>query len=52
MNAPLRLGVIGVGALTLRGLLPHLTQKDVADRVRVEAVCDPVLERAEAAAAQ
>jgi predicted dehydrogenase len=48
----LRIGVIGVGAVTLRGLLPHLTMEDVADRVRVSALCDPVLERAEAAAAQ
>ena len=50
--SPLRIGVIGVGAVTLRGLLPHLTQDDVRDRVRVVALCDPVLERAEAAAAQ
>jgi predicted dehydrogenase len=50
MNRPLRLGVIGVGALTLRGLLPHLSEEDVADRVRVVALCDPVVERAEAAA--
>jgi predicted dehydrogenase len=50
VNAPLRIGVIGVGALTLRGILPHLLQDDVADRVTVEALCDPVLERAEAAA--
>jgi predicted dehydrogenase len=48
----LRIGVIGVGAVTLRGLLPHLTMEDVVDRVRVSALCDPVLERAEAAAAQ
>jgi predicted dehydrogenase len=48
----LRIGVIGVGALTLRGILPHLSQSDVEDRVRVEALCDPVFERAEAAAAR
>jgi predicted dehydrogenase len=47
---PLRIGVIGVGALALRGILPHLSQDDVADRVRIEALCDPALERAEAAA--
>jgi predicted dehydrogenase len=50
VDEPLRIGVIGVGALTLRGILPHLSQDDVKDRVRVEALCDPVLERAEAAA--
>jgi predicted dehydrogenase len=48
----LRIGVIGVGALTLRGILPHLSEDDVHDRVTVRALCDPVLERAEAAAAR
>jgi predicted dehydrogenase len=52
VGEPLGIGVIGVGALTLRGILPHLSQDDVAERVRVEALCDPVLERAEAAAAR
>ena len=52
MRAPLRIGVVGVGALTLRGLLPHLSQDDVKERVRVEALCDPVVQRAEAAAAR
>ena len=47
---PLRIGVVGVGALTLRGILPHLSQDDVEDRVRIAALCDPALERAEAAA--
>jgi predicted dehydrogenase len=44
------MGVVGVGALALKGILPHLTQEDVRGRVRVTAVCDPVLERAIAAA--
>jgi predicted dehydrogenase len=52
VDEPLRIGVIGVGALTLRGILPHLSQDDVRDRVKLEALCDPVLERAEAAAAR
>jgi predicted dehydrogenase len=47
---PLRIGVIGVGALALRGIVPHLTQDDVRDRARVHALCDPVLERAQATA--
>jgi predicted dehydrogenase len=46
----LRIGVIGVGALALRGILPHLSQEDVRHRVRLEALRDPVLQRAEAAA--
>ena len=51
MTQPLRLGVVGVGAISLRGLLPHLTQDDVLDKVDVRALCDPVEERARAAAA-
>ena len=47
---PLRMGVVGVGTLTLRAVLPHLTQGDVADRVVVTAVCDPVIDRAQEAA--
>jgi predicted dehydrogenase len=47
---PVRLGVVGVGALALRGLLPHLTQADVRERVSVVALCDPAIERAGAAA--
>jgi predicted dehydrogenase len=47
---PLRLGVVGIGALALRGILPHMTEGDVADRVAVSVLCDPVLERARAAA--
>jgi predicted dehydrogenase len=49
---PLRLGIVGVGAVALRGLLPHLTQADVAGKVRISALCDPVCERADAAASQ
>lgn len=47
---PLRIGIVGVGTLTLRAVLPHLTQSDIADRVTVTALCDPVIERAEEAA--
>src|SRR4029079_15815496 len=47
---PVRIGIVGVGALTLRGILPHLTQPDVADRVTVTALADPVIERAREAA--
>ena len=49
-QTPLRIGVVGVGALALRGILPHLTQPDVSDRVVVAALCEPVGERAHAAA--
>jgi predicted dehydrogenase len=50
MSEYIRFGVVGAGSITIRGILPHLSQEDVRDRVRVTAVCDPVYERAEAAA--
>lgn len=50
MPEPLGIGVVGVGALALRGILPHLSLDDVASRARVVALCDPVLPRAQAAA--
>lgn len=49
---PVRLGIIGVGALTLRAVLPHLTEPDVSHLVRVTALCDPVIDRARDAAAR
>ena len=52
MTDQLGIGVVGVGALALRGILPHLTQPDIRDRVAVRALCDPVQERAQATAAQ
>jgi predicted dehydrogenase len=47
LAAPVRLGVVGAGTISLRGILPHLAEADVHDRVRVTAVCDPVPGRAE-----
>jgi predicted dehydrogenase len=44
------MGVVGAGAIGLRGALMHLSQEDVHDRVRLAAVCDPVAGRAQAAA--
>jgi predicted dehydrogenase len=52
MNDVVRIGVVGAGAIAQRGILPHLSQADVQDRVRLQAVCDPVPGRAEAAAAK
>ena len=45
---PLGIGIVGVGALSIRGIVPHLTQPDVASAVRVVALCDQVLDRARA----
>jgi predicted dehydrogenase len=47
MSRPIGLGVVGAGAVTLRGILPHLAQPDTHGRVRVTAICDPVAGRAE-----
>ena len=33
-----RMGVVGTGAIALRGILPHLSQADVQNRVRLQAV--------------
>ncbi|HVA89984.1 MAG TPA: Gfo/Idh/MocA family oxidoreductase [Chloroflexota bacterium] len=52
MDRALRLGVVGAGSISVRGILPHLSLEDVRDRVRLAAVCDPVPGRAEAAAKQ
>lgn len=52
MRDPVRLGIVGAGSIALRGLFPHLTMDDVRDCVRITAVCDPVVERAQAAAAK
>lgn len=52
MSDFVRLGVIGAGSISIRGILPHLSQNDVQDRVQLAAVCDPAPGRAEAAAAK
>lgn len=52
MSDQVRLGIVGTGSISLRGLLPHLTMDDVQNRVNITAVCDPVFERAQAAAAK
>jgi len=50
MKEALGMGVVGAGAIGIRGALMHLSQPDVQDRVRLTAVCNPVVGRAEAAA--
>jgi len=44
------MGVVGAGSIAVRGIMPHLALPDVHDRVVLQAVCDPVPGRAEAAA--
>jgi len=45
-----RIGIVGAGTIAQRGILPHLSQPDVQDRVVLQAICDPVPGRAEASA--
>ncbi len=52
MTEPVGMGVVGAGAIGIRGALRHLSLPDVQDRVRLAAVCDPVPGRAESAALQ
>jgi len=44
------MGVVGAGTIAQRGIFPHLSLPDVQDRVNLQAVCDPVEGRAQAAA--
>ncbi len=50
MADTVRMGVVGAGSISVRGILPHLGQADLAGRVTLAAVCDPVPGRADAAA--
>ncbi|MER9215976.1 Gfo/Idh/MocA family oxidoreductase [Mesorhizobium sp. M0663] len=52
MVKPLKFGVVGVGTVSIRGLIPHLVQDDIRDRVLLTALCDPVVDRVETAAHQ
>jgi predicted dehydrogenase len=50
VSDPIGIGVVGAGMIAQRGILPHLSQDDVRDRVRLVAVCDPAPGRAVASA--
>ncbi|NBU64233.1 MAG: gfo/Idh/MocA family oxidoreductase [Chloroflexia bacterium] len=46
----LRIGVVGAGSVSQRGILPHLSQADIGDQIALTAICDPAPGRADAAA--
>ena len=46
----IRVGVVGAGSVAQRGILPHLSQPDLANRLALTAICDPAPGRAHAAA--
>lgn len=50
MGTPLRLGILGCGHLTQKGLLRHLLQEDVRSLATVVALADAVPDRARAVA--
>ena len=50
MPNQIRIGVVGAGSISVRGILPHLSQDDLHDRLVLSAICDPVPGRAAAAA--
>jgi predicted dehydrogenase len=50
MNNRLRMGIVGAGSISIRGILPHLTQEDIKPKVEVTAICDPFPDRAKAVA--
>ena len=43
---PVRVGLLGLGALSQRSLLPHFAQPDAKERIQLVAVCDVDEERA------
>jgi predicted dehydrogenase len=45
-NEPLRAALVGCGSVSQRGILPHLSQPDARERVRLSAVADAAPERA------
>ena len=50
MNDRLRMGIVGAGSISIRGILPHLTQEEIKKRVEIIAICDPFPDRAKAVA--
>ena len=52
MSKPVKIGVVGVATVSLRGLVPHLVEPDLKDRVVLTALCDPAADRASGAAAR
>jgi len=47
MSKIVRIGIAGAGVITQRGLIPHLKEQDIADRVKLQAICDPAPGRAQ-----
>jgi predicted dehydrogenase len=52
MGGIVKAGLVGCGSVAQRGILPHLSQQDARERVRLVAVVDTVEERARETAAR
>jgi predicted dehydrogenase len=50
MARKIRVGLVGLGSLAQRGILPHTFQEDAREKIEPVAVCDVVPGRAEATA--
>src|SRR5947209_10861562 len=50
MARKIKVGLVGLGSLAQRGILPHTFQEDAREKIEAVAVCDVVPGRAEAAA--
>jgi len=50
MANEVKIGLVGCGSVSQRGLLPHLAQEDLRGRCKLTAVCDNAPGRAEATA--
>lgn len=46
MSARVRIGIVGCGDLTIRGVLPHLAEADARKKMEVVALCDIDAQRA------
>lgn len=50
MVTRLKVGLVGCGSVAQRGIIPHLAQPDVTDRIEFRAMMDPVQGRAQTTA--
>ncbi|HEX2035788.1 MAG TPA: Gfo/Idh/MocA family oxidoreductase, partial [Chloroflexota bacterium] len=50
MSRKIKVGLVGLGSLAQRGILPHTFQEDAREKIEAVAVCDNVPGRAEAVA--
>ncbi|MGH2371595.1 MAG: Gfo/Idh/MocA family protein, partial [Chloroflexota bacterium] len=50
MGRKIKVGLVGLGSLAQRGILPHTFQDDAREKIEAVAVCDNVPGRAEAVA--